>query len=104
CDWLSLVRTITLGAYANQDLPLNKLVEELQPERSLSHLPFTRLMFSFQTGFPEKIELPGATLRFMNVEPELAKFDVTLVLKESGSGLSATLEYNSDLFQAETVE
>lgn len=101
---LARVRTSTLGAMAHQDLPFERLVEELQPERSLAHLPFTRLMFSFQTGFPEKIELPGATLRFMNVEPELAKFDLTLVLKESGQGLSATIEYNSDLFQAQTVE
>ena len=103
-EFLARVRQVTLGALAHQDLPFERIVEELHPERSLTHLPFTKLMFSFQAGGPEQIELAGASLRFLEVEPELAKFDITLVVRESSQGLVATVEYNRDLFQDGTID
>ena len=101
---LARVREVTLGAMAHQDLPFDRLVEELQPERTLTHLPFTKLMFAYQSGVPEHLDLPGARLRFEEVETDLAKFEITLVLRETSEGLLARLEYNCDLFGAEMME
>jgi amino acid adenylation domain-containing protein/FkbH-like protein len=99
---LAAVRESTLGAMANQEVPLERLVAELQPERTLNHLAFTKLMFSFQTGI-EPTELPGTRLEFLEVEPELAKFELTMVLRQSGHGLVISIDYNRDLFEAETI-
>jgi amino acid adenylation domain-containing protein/FkbH-like protein len=101
---LARVREVTLGAMEHQDLPFDRLVEELQPERSLTHLPFTKLMFAFQSGMPELLELSGARLRFVDVETDLAKFEITLVLRENSEGLLARLEYNCDLFDKDMIE
>ena len=100
---LARVREVTLGAMAHQDLPFDRLVEELKPERTLTHLPFTKLMFTYQSGIPEELEIPGARLRFVDVETELAKFEITLALRETREGLLARLEYNCDLFDRETI-
>ncbi|HYG35059.1 MAG TPA: amino acid adenylation domain-containing protein, partial [Clostridia bacterium] len=100
---LSRVREVILGAYAHQDLPFERLVEELQPERSLNHMPFTRLMFAVQNSLLEQIELPGVRFQFLEVQSTTSKFDLTLVLQETSRGLVANVEYNSDLFEADTV-
>ncbi|HZR17083.1 MAG TPA: amino acid adenylation domain-containing protein, partial [Verrucomicrobiae bacterium] len=102
-DLLTRVRQVTLGALAHQDLPFEQLVEQLQPERTLTHLPFTKLMFSFQAGAMEQLELPGARLRFVEVEPDWAKFDLTLVLRETSQGLAASVEFNRDLFEEQSI-
>ncbi len=103
-ELLARVREVVLGAMAHQDLPFERVVEELQPERTLTHLPFTRLMFTLQTGIPEQIELPSARMRILDVDSELSKFDLTLVFRETAEGLVAKVEYNRDLFDAATIE
>ncbi|MEH2041209.1 non-ribosomal peptide synthetase [Nostoc sp.] len=104
-ELLSRVREVALGAYAHQDLPFEKLVEELQPERHLSHTPLFQVMFVLQnTGSQEPLTLPGVSLSPLSVEESTAKFDLTLVVQEQKEELVATLEYNTDLFEPATAE
>ncbi|HEV2395159.1 MAG TPA: amino acid adenylation domain-containing protein [Verrucomicrobiae bacterium] len=103
-ELLARVRQVTVGAYAHQDLPFERLVEELQPERSLSHLPFTKVMFVIQNDVLQQINLPGAQLQFVENEADTAKFDLTLLVQERARGLVARAEYNCDLFRGESIE
>nr|QEO74274.1 condensation domain-containing protein [uncultured bacterium] len=98
------VREVTLGAYAHQDVPFEKLVEELQPERDLSRTPFFQVMFALQNASREALELPGLTLSPMVMDSGTAKFDLVLALEETEHGLRGVFEYNTDLFDATTVE
>ncbi len=103
-DLLAAVRETALGAQANQDLPFEKLVEELQPERAPGHLPFTRLMFVVQNGLLESLDWPGLTIDITEAHTGTSKFDLTLVLQETSRGLVAKVEYDVDLFAAATIE
>ncbi len=103
---LQRVRSVALGAYAHQDLPLEKLVEALKPERSLNHLVFTRIMFALQTRAASGdglLELPGLKADWTDIDTGTAKFDLTFVVQETGPGLALRAEYNSDLFDEGTV-
>ena len=95
---LARVRETTLGAYAHQDLPFERMVEELQPERSLNHMPFTRVMFVLQNRSLDELQMAGLKVELEQVTSDLAKFELTLVLKENAHGLLAQVEYNRDLF------
>ncbi|MFY2561712.1 amino acid adenylation domain-containing protein [Corallococcus terminator] len=101
---LAQVREVTLGAYAHQDVPFEKLVQELQPERDLSRAPLFQVMFILQNAPVSSIRLPG--LRMEAAEAgggSTAKFDLTLSLSESAEGLSGVLEFNTDLFEQATM-
>ncbi|MBW4678519.1 MAG: amino acid adenylation domain-containing protein [Microcoleus vaginatus WJT46-NPBG5] len=100
---LSRVREVALGAYAHQDLPFEKLVEELQPERDLSHSPVFQVAFVFQNNLTQTLELPALKLSSKEVDTGTANFDLTLFVEETEQGLIATWEYNTDLFQAGTI-
>jgi non-ribosomal peptide synthetase component F len=102
-ELLSRVREACLGAYAHQDMPFEKLVEELQPERSLSHAPLVQVMFALQNAPMPPLALAGLRLTVMDVPLETAKFDLALSLQESSGGLSGDLEYSSDLFDSVTA-
>ena len=97
--WRS-VRETTLGAYAHQDLPFEKLVEELQPERDLSRSPLFQVMFALQNTPVPALALAGLTLRPWSWSSGIAKFDLSLSLRETAEGLRGALEYNTDLFDA----
>jgi len=101
---LARLRDVTLQAYRHQDLPFEKLVEELRPERSLSHTPLFQVMFALQNESREELELPGAQITPLSVETRVAKFDLLLDLSEAPSGLAGTLQYRTDLFDAATME
>lgn len=101
---LEQVREKTLGAYAHQDLPFEKLVEVLQPDRSLSHSPLFQVMFAFQNAPLETLTLPGLDLELLELESDAARFDLTLTLVATQAGLQGRLEYNSDLFEAGTID
>ncbi len=101
---LGRVRERVLEAYTHQDLPFEKLVEELQPKRSLSHSPLFQVLFVFQNQPRAPIELTGLSLNGVGIASGTAKFDLTLDMEESGEGLSAALEYNTDLFEAATIK
>lgn len=97
------VRETTLGAHAHQELPFEKLVEELCPERTLDHMPFTRVMFAVQNSGLEELRWPGLALRFIDAHTDSAKFDLTFVVRDTSRGFTAQCEFNSDLFRPETI-
>ncbi|MFL5349027.1 MAG: condensation domain-containing protein, partial [Hyalangium sp.] len=100
---LGQVRETTLGAYAHQDLPFEKLVDALQPERNLSHTPLAQVMIALQNAPVGAVSLPGVVLRPLELEGTTAKFDLSLTLGESEQGFGGVLEYATDLFDASTV-
>lgn len=102
-DLLAQVRQITLDAHAHQDFPFERLVEVLQPERSASYTPIFQVMFVLQNTPPEKLEFPNLNLTAVKPKNNTAKFDLTLSLKETETGISGEWEYSSDLFEAATV-
>ncbi|MDB6112568.1 MAG: cyclohexanecarboxylate-CoA ligase [Pedosphaera sp.] len=101
---LERVRETVLGAYANQDVPFEKLVAELSPARKPSHTPLFQVMFSFQSLPRRELELPGLQTRMIEVDNGTSKFDLTLILNETRQGLVGCFEYNTDLFEAATIE
>ncbi|MBD2471153.1 non-ribosomal peptide synthetase [Nostoc sp. FACHB-145] len=103
-ELLKRVREVSLAAYAHQDLPFELLVEELQPQRNLSHTPLFQVMFVLQNAPMSALELPNLTLNLLEGDGVTAKFDLTLDMTETVEGLVATFEYNSDLFQESTIK
>jgi amino acid adenylation domain-containing protein len=103
-ELLRQIRETALEAYAHQDLPFEKLVEELQPERTLSHSPLFQVMFHLQNAVTETLDLSGLSASQLEVETQTAKFDLSLSMAESKAGLVGTLNYNTDLFDAASVE
>jgi amino acid adenylation domain-containing protein len=101
-ELLGRVREVALGAYAHQELPFEKLVEELQPERSLVRSPLFQVMLVFQ-NFPRLLEIPGLELRPLDVHTGTAKFDLSLELRQGSEGISGWFEYSTDLFEAATI-
>jgi amino acid adenylation domain-containing protein len=102
-ELLGRVKEVALGAYAHQDLPLERLVEELQPERDLSRHPLFQVMMVLQNAPREAVELPGLRLSMLPSESGTTKFDLTLSLAKGEGGLTGLLEYSTDLFEAETI-
>lgn len=102
-EFASQVREKALSAYANQDLPFEKLVDELHPDRDTSHNPVFQVMFVHQKSALEMIELPGLIVEDVPVDIGVSKFDITMFAQESGGQLSVGLEYNTDLFEEETA-
>jgi amino acid adenylation domain-containing protein/non-ribosomal peptide synthase protein (TIGR01720 family) len=100
---LRRVREVTLGAYAHQDLPFEMLVDALQPERDMSRTPLFQVMFILQNAPVSGKELPGLTLRQVETHSGTSTFDLTLSVGEVEDGLSASVEYNLDLFDATTI-
>ena len=109
-DLLGRVYQVATGAYANQDLPFDKLVAELAPERDLSHTPMFQVMFDLQNLPSEarndartwlESEAPDPTPG--QVEHGSSKFDLTLLMAETEVGLTASFEYSTDLFEHATV-
>ncbi|WP_147444808.1 non-ribosomal peptide synthetase [Corallococcus sp. CA053C] len=102
-ELLARVRDMALGAYAHQDLPFEKLVEALRPERDPRRPPLFQVMLAYQNApMPETM---GTGLRLQPLEPRggTAKFDLTLALNDTADGLKGLLEYNTDLFNASTA-
>jgi amino acid adenylation domain-containing protein len=97
------VREVTLGAYGHQEVPFEKLVEELRPERSLSHNPLFQVLFSLQSTSVSSQSIPGLQLEFLNVNMGTTRFDLALELLEE-ENFSGSFEYSTDLFDAETVD
>ncbi|HET7461692.1 MAG TPA: FkbM family methyltransferase, partial [Longimicrobium sp.] len=103
-ETLRRVREATLGAYAHQEVPFEKLVAELQPERSLSHSPLFQVMFALQDAGGGGGALPGLEVGGVGAELASAKFDLSLTLAATAQGLRGGLNYSTDLFERGTVE
>jgi len=102
-DLLRRVREVCLGAYAHQDLPFERLVEELHPTRDLSRNPLFQVMFVLQNASLQAVELPGLSLSPVEVDTGTTHFDLTLHIVDTEQGLVGTLAYNTDLFEAVTI-
>jgi amino acid adenylation domain-containing protein len=102
-ELLRRVREACLGAYGHQDLPFDRLVEELQVVRDLSRNPLFQVMFVLHNTSLRTVELPGLTLSPVEGDSETAHFDLTLQIAETDQGLTAAMVYNTDLFEAGTI-
>jgi amino acid adenylation domain-containing protein len=103
-ELLQRVRRVTLDAFAHQDLPFEKLVEELHLERDLSRSPLFQVMFALQNELHSTLYPPGLTQSRMEIEDMKTLFDLEFYLWETTEGLRGALEYNTDLFDAVTIE
>ncbi len=103
-ELVARVREVALAAHAHQDLPFEKLVLELAPERSLSHSPLFQVMFVLQNVPQQRLELPGLVMSSVDSAVTTAKFDLTLTVEESGGEVAGWLEYNSDLFDPLSID
>ena len=101
-ELLGRVRKTALGAFDNQDVPFEQVVERLQPERSLSFTPLFQAMFMLDHVAGDRLELPGLTLDLIEKDYITAKFDLTLWMGHGRTGILGHMEY-VDLFQAETI-
>jgi len=97
------VRNVSLEAYENQDLPFERLVEELQPDRNLSRSPIFDVMFILHNAPQETLELTDLRIRPVEYESGTAKYDLTLSVRDNDNFFRCELEYNTDLFTAETA-
>jgi len=102
-ELLRRVREVCLGAYARQDLPFERLVEELHLERDMSRNPLFQVMFVLENVSLRAAGLPGLTLSAIEADSETALFDLTLQIIDAKQGLTAAFVYNTDLFEAATI-
>ncbi|HEV7586613.1 MAG TPA: amino acid adenylation domain-containing protein, partial [Longimicrobium sp.] len=100
---LRRVREVTLGAYEHQELPFERLVEALRPERSLGHSPLFQVLFELHRDEGVAAALPGLDVRYADWENGTAKLDLALALSTSDDGLDGALTYATDLFDASTA-
>ena len=110
---LKRVKDVALGAYAHQDLPFEKLVEELHPERNLNQNPLFQVVFALQNAPMTALELPDLILNPLSFETETTRFDLELHLWEpntqnglwsdSSDGISGFVIYSTDLFDKATI-
>lgn len=103
-ELLARVREMALNAYAHQDIPFDKLVEESQADRDLSRNPLFQIAFVLQNTPQAELDLPGIKTRLLSAQKATAKFDLTLIITKKSGELQGLLEYNTDLFDAITVE
>ncbi len=102
-DLLGRVRETALGAYAHQDLPFEMVVDALQPQRDMSRPPFFQVIFDLQVGSLQALELPGLKIIPLRLDSGTAKFDLALSMEETDSRLQGYFNYNTDLFDPETI-
>ncbi|MEO6891386.1 MAG: amino acid adenylation domain-containing protein, partial [Ktedonobacteraceae bacterium] len=103
-ELLAQVRDVCLSAYDHQEIPFEKLVEELHLTRSVRYTPLFQVVFALQNMVGEEaLALPGLTLQPVAVERTSAKFDMTVFVEEYGQELLVTVEYNTELFKAATI-
>ncbi|MFZ8201853.1 amino acid adenylation domain-containing protein [Alteromonas portus] len=103
-ELLKRCRNELLGAYNHQQYPFEQLVDKLLPQRSLSHSPLFQVMIVMQSNDKSQVELPQLSLSSLNSGFAVAKYDLTLLVTELEDGLVFDWEYNTDLFERQTIE
>jgi non-ribosomal peptide synthetase component F len=98
------VRFVAMSACVHQDLPFEKLVEEVRSSRDTSRNPMFQVMFALENASTAALELPELKMELMPVETETAMFDLTLSLQETASDITGSFEYNTDLFDTSTIK
>ncbi|MEG4227987.1 amino acid adenylation domain-containing protein [Microcoleus sp. N9_B2] len=104
CELLARVREVTLKAYAHQDLPFDKLVEGLRPDRTLNQPQIFQVLFVMQNMPMPALKLGNLTLTPLEVDSEIAKFDLVLFVGETERGIAGSWKYNAGLFDCATIE
>ena len=102
-ELLRRVWKVVLEAYTHQDLPFEKLVEELHPERNFGRSPLFQVMFVLQNVPMATLRLTGLSVTAFEVDSETAKFDLTLSMVEEAGSLRGSVEYNTELFDGATI-
>src|SRR6185503_1595029 len=102
-ELLIKVKRAALESYGYQDLPFEKLVEEIQPERNLGSSPLFQVMFALQNFPKNEFAVRGLSVSPIELHPRTAKFDLSLALTETADGLEGGIEYCADLFDAATI-
>ncbi|HEY6802577.1 MAG TPA: amino acid adenylation domain-containing protein [Pyrinomonadaceae bacterium] len=103
-ELLKRVREVSLAAYAHEEVPFEKLVEELEVERSLSYTPLFQVLFGLQAVDSNDLKLSGLTLKQVDAERATAKVDLSFDLLDTGPNVSGTVEYSTDLFEEQTIK
>ncbi|HVR95771.1 MAG TPA: amino acid adenylation domain-containing protein [Thermoanaerobaculia bacterium] len=103
-DLLGRVRETVLSAHAHQEVPFEKLVEELAPERSLAYSPLFQVLFTLQNVQQEELSIEDLRLRPLERPTTTAKFDLAMALSEAEGEVRGLVEYNTDLFDEVTIE
>ena len=102
-ELLARARSVALNGYEHQDLPFEKLVQELRPERDLSLSPLFQVSFALQNVPIRRVTLPRLAVGIMETHNGASKFDISLALKEDDEGLKGFFEYSTDLFDEDTI-
>ena len=102
-ELLQRVKEVALSAYEHQDLPFEKLVEELQPERDLSRTPMFQVVFALQNAPMPALKLPNLTLSSFPIDKGTAAYDINMAMWQTEDTLHGRIEYNTDLFDADTI-
>ncbi len=102
-DLLVRVKEVSLEAYTHQDIPFEKLVEELQPDRNLNYNPLFQVWFVLQNAPQTSLEFPELTWKDLEIDTGIVRHDLMLSLSESKDGLDGKFEYKTDLFQKDTI-
>ncbi len=103
-DIVSRVREVCLGAYTNQDLPFERIVEELRPERHLDANPLFQVMFTVRETASADLRIPDAALKVLEPPEGISKFDLTLEVELGNAEFRAAVEYDTALFDAATID
>jgi amino acid adenylation domain-containing protein len=103
-ELLARVKETALSAYANEEMPFEQLVQELRPERSLSHSPLFQILFSLRNTPSGSFRLANLELEFFLGSGETSKYDLSMYLEEHPGGIHGKIEYNTDLYDATTVK
>jgi non-ribosomal peptide synthetase component F len=97
------VREATLCAYSHQDVPFEKIVEAVAPERDTNYTPLIQVAFGMRNTPMQELKLPALTLQTVDLEEHGGRFDLTLWMIEKGGSLIGKWYYNTDLFEATTI-
>ena len=104
-ELLQRTQETSLEAFAHQDVPIEQVLERLPLERNLSYPPVAQVGFSYiGQDFSIRAQLPGLTVDYLDYEHVVAKYDMTLIIIDDGDSLQANIEYNTDLFDASTIQ
>ncbi len=101
---LKRVREVCLEGYANQEVPFERVVEELRPERALNQAPLFQVLFALQNAPLPEIELPSLRMRVEDATSDTTKFDLALEITEDTDELTCVWQYDADIFDAATIK